>query len=139
MTVDNLTDTAEKATSWIGDFQDFISRGSVVDLAVGVAVGGAFTAIVNSLVDDIVMPIIGVIMGGVDFASLSIQVGDATIAYGSFIQAIITFLIVALVMFWLIRVVNRFWKKREAKPAAPAPDVVLLTEIRDLLKSQPAE
>lgn len=139
MTVDNLTDTAEKATSWIGDFQDFISRGSVVDLAVGVAVGGAFTAIVNSLVDDIVMPIVGAILGGVDFASLSIQVGDATIAYGSFIQAIITFLIIALVMFWLIRVVNRFWRRREAEPAAPPPDVVLLTEIRDLLKSQPAE
>jgi large conductance mechanosensitive channel len=136
MAVDNVTDAAKKRTSWIGDFQEFISRGSVVDLAVGVAVGGAFTAIVNSLVNDIVMPIVGVILGGVDFASLSIQVGDATIAYGSFIQAIITFLIIALVMFWLVRVINRFWRKQQAKPAAPAPDVVLLTEIRDLLQNQ---
>lgn len=134
MTVDNVTDAAKQATSWIGDFQEFISRGNVVELAVAVAVGGAFTAITNSLVNDIVMPVVGIILGGVDFASLSIQVGDATIAYGNFIQAIITFLIIALVMFWVVRLMNRFWRTQEEEPKEPAPEVVLLTEIRDLLE-----
>ena len=134
MTVDNVADTAKQATSWVGDFQEFISRGNVVELAVAVAVGGAFTAITNSLVNDIVMPVVGIILGGVDFASLSIQVGDATIAYGNFIQAIITFLIIALVMFWVVRLMNRFWRTQEEEPKEPAPEVVLLTEIRDLLE-----
>ena len=97
---------------------------------------GAFTAIVNSMVNDIVMPLVGVVLGGVDFASLSIDVGDATIAYGSFIQAVLTFVIIALVMFWVVRLMNRFWQAEEAAPAGPAADVILLTEIRDLLEKQ---
>jgi large conductance mechanosensitive channel len=136
MTVNDMTDAAKKATSWIGDFKSFISRGNVVELAVAVAVGAAFTAIVNSLVNDIIMPLVGVVLGGVDFAGLAIQIGDATVAYGNFIQSIITFVIIALVMFWLVRLMNRFWEKEEVAPAGPAPDVVLLTEIRDLLKEQ---
>ena len=136
MTVTNVTDTAKKATSWVSDFQKFIGRGNVVDLAVAVSIGAAFTAIVNSLVQDIIMPIVGVLLGGVDFASLSIQVGEATIAYGNFIQTIITFVIISLVMFWIVRLMNRFWKKEAAEPAALPADVVLLTEIRDLLKKQ---
>lgn len=134
MTKNDVNETAKQATSWLGDFKTFISRGNVVELAVGVTIGAAFTAIVNSLVDDIIMPLIGAALGGVDFASLAIQVGDATVAYGNFIQAIITFLIVALVMFWVVRMMNRLWHEKEAAPAAPAPEIVLLTEIRDLLK-----
>jgi large conductance mechanosensitive channel len=128
--------SVKQATGWIGDFQSFILRGNVVDLAIGVVIGAAFTAVVNSLVNDIIMPFIGALLGGTDFTTLAIQVGDATIAYGKFIQAIITFIIVSLVLFWLIRIMNRFWKKQEGAPAAPAADVVLLTEIRDLLKKQ---
>ena len=136
MTVNNVTDTTRKATSWIADFQNFIMRGNVVDLAVAITIGVAFTAVINSLVNDIIMPLVGVLLGGIDFASLSIQVGSATIAYGKFIQAIVTFLIVALVVFWIVRAMNRFWKKETAAPAAPPADVVLLTEIRDLLQKQ---
>jgi len=134
MTVSGASDVARRATSWVSDFQKFISRGSVVELAVGVAVGAAFTAIINSFVNDIVMPLVGVILGGVDFSTLSITVGEASINYGSFIQAVLEFLIVALVLFWLVRAMNKFWKKEEAKPAPTPQDIVLLTEIRDSLK-----
>lgn len=136
MTVKNSTDTAKSTTSWIGDFKKFINRGSVIDLAVGIVIGTAFTAIVNSLVNDIIMPLVGVILGGVDFTTLAITVGDASVTYGNFIQAIIIFLIIALVVFWVVRVMNRFMTKEEAKPAPTPQDVVLLTEIRDLLKKQ---
>jgi large conductance mechanosensitive channel len=122
------------------EFRDFIGRGNVIDLAVAVIIGAAFGAIVNSLVKDILMPIIGVILGGLDFASLSIQVGDATILYGSFIQAIVYFLIIAFVLFLIVRSYNKLrdrGKKEEAAPAAPpepSAEVKLLTEIRDLLQ-----
>lgn len=124
------------------EFRDFINRGNVVELAVAVAMGAAFTAIVSSLTDDIIMPLVGVLLGGLDFASLVIQVGDATIAYGNFIQAIINFLIVAFVLFLVVKGYNsmqeRFIKEvKEEKAEAPLPaDVQLLTEIRDLLKQQ---
>jgi large conductance mechanosensitive channel len=122
------------------EFRDFIGRGNVIDLAVAVIIGAAFGAIVNSLVKDILMPIIGVILGGLDFASLSIQVGDATILYGSFIQAIVYFLIIAFVLFLIVRSYNKLrdrGEKEEAAPAAPpepSAEVKLLTEIRDLLQ-----
>lgn len=121
------------------EFREFISRGNVIDLAVAVIIGGAFTAIVNSLVKDIIMPLIGVILGGVDFTALAVTVGSAQITYGNFIQAIINFLIIAFVVFLIVRTINNMTKKKEAAPAAPpAPpaDVVLLTEIRDLLRRQ---
>ena len=121
------------------EFRDFINRGSVVDLAVAVIIGGAFGAIITSLVDDIIMPLIGVIIGGVDFASLSIQVGEASILYGSFIQAIVNFLIIALVLFLIVRSFNKLQKEEEeAPPAPPEPSAeeTLLTEIRDLLREQ---
>lgn len=124
------------------EFRDFINRGNVVELAVAVAMGAAFTAIVSSLTDDIIMPLVGVLLGGLDFASLAIQVGDATIAYGNFIQAIINFLIVAFVLFLVVKGYNsmqeRFIKQvKEEKAETPPPaDVQLLTEIRDLLKEQ---
>lgn len=122
---------------FIKEFKEFISRGSVIDLAVAVVIGGAFTKIVNSLVDDIIMPIIGVIIGGINFENLMITVGTAEIKYGMFIQAIVNFLLIALVIFSIIKSINQFKKKEEEKPeepAAPSEDIVLLTEIRDLLR-----
>lgn len=121
------------------EFRDFINRGSVIDLAVAVIIGIAFGAIITSLVNDIIMPLVGVVLGKVDFAGLAIQVGEASIAYGKFVQAIVNFLIIAFVLFLVIRAFNKMQPKKEAAPAArPAPqaDVKLLTEIRDLLKKQ---
>ena len=122
------------------EFKEFISRGNVMDMAVGIIIGGAFTAIVGSLVADIIGPIIGMILGGVDFSSLSVQVGQAVLTYGNFIQAIINFLIIAWVVFMMVKAMNKMKKKEEEKPAEPeAPaeppeDIVLLREIRDSLK-----
>jgi large conductance mechanosensitive channel len=121
------------------EFRDFVNRGNVVDLAVAVIIGGAFGAIITSLVDDIIMPLIGVIIGGVDFASLSITVGEASILYGSFIQAIVNFTIIAFVLFLIVRSFTKLQKEEEeAPPAPPEPSAeeTLLTEIRDLLKEQ---
>ena len=121
------------------EFKSFISRGSVVDMAVGVIIGGAFGKIVTSLVNDILMPLIGVIVGGVDFSNLSIKVGDATIDYGNFIQTIFDFLIVAFCIFLMVKLFERFRKKEkkeeEKKEEAPkkSDEVLLLEEIRDLL------
>jgi len=129
----------ESTMGWLVEFRDFINRGNVIDLAVGLTVGAAFTAIVNSLVKDVIMPIIGIITGGVDFTTHSFKVGNATVAYGSFIQAVFNFIIIALAIFWVVKMVNQFRRKEEAKPAAPpAPttEEKLLTEIRDLLKER---
>lgn len=127
----------EKANGFIGEFKEFISKGNVVDLAVGVIIGGAFAAIVNSLVNDILMPLVGLLLGGVNFASLSFGIGGAQIMYGMFIQNIINFLIIAFVIFLIVKGINQLKRKEEAAPAepeAPAADIQLLTEIRDLLK-----
>lgn len=109
------------------EFIEFINRGSMIDLAVGVAVGGAFTTIVNSLVNDIVMPIVGLILGGVDFTSLSIRIpnffgtGDeAVIAYGNFIQNVVEFLVIAWVIFLVIKAMNRVNRRRDAAKAKKA-------------------
>jgi large conductance mechanosensitive channel len=121
------------------EFKDFINRGNVIDLAVAVIIGGAFGAIITSLVNDIIMPLIGVLIGGIDFAALSIDVGEATILYGSFIQAIINFLIIAFVVFLVVRSFNKLQKAEEEAPPAPpepSPEEKLLAEIRDLLKAQ---
>ncbi|MEJ2733403.1 MAG: large conductance mechanosensitive channel protein MscL [Anaerolineae bacterium] len=125
------------------EFRDFINRGNVIDLAVAVIIGGAFGAIVSSLVNDIIMPLIGLLMGGVDFASLAVQVGDAQILYGSFIQAVVDFVLIALVLFLIVRTFNKM-KERQAKeeeaapppPPEPSPEEKLLAEIRDLLKEK---
>ena len=122
---------------FFGEFKEFISRGNVMDLAIGIIIGGAFTAIVGSLVDDIIMPIIGMIIGGVDFNSIAVTVGDAQLLIGKFIMAIINFVLIALVLFCIIKAMNKLKKPEEEAPAEePAPDeqTVLLTEIRDLLK-----
>lgn len=123
----------------IKEFKKFIARGNVMDLAVGVIIGGAFGKIVTSIVDDILMPIIGVIIGGIDFTGLSIKIGEAQITYGNFIQNVIDFLIVAFCIFILIKIVNKIThKEEEKKEEAPAKpdDVLLLEEIRDLLKEK---
>jgi large conductance mechanosensitive channel len=121
------------------EFRDFALRGNVIDLAVAVVIGAAFTAIVNSLVNDIIMPLVGVILGGLDFTTLAITFGNANITYGNFIQAIINFVIVAFVLFLVVRSINRLQKKKEeAPPAPPEPSAEekLLAEIRDLLKNK---
>lgn len=127
------------------EFKEFISRGNVVDLAVGVIIGAAFGNIVTSLVNNIFTPIIGIILGGHNFSGLSITFRDAQIMYGAFIQSVIDFLINALCLFAVVKIVNRVQKigkgkKEEKKEEAPAPvksaDIILLEEIRDLLKSE---
>lgn len=122
----------------IKEFKEFISRGNVIDLAVGVIIGGAFGKIVTSLVNDVIMPLIGIISGGLNFAELSYTVGDATIAYGSFIQSLIDFFIIAICIFAVIKVLNMFKRKKKepAAPPEPSKEEVLLTQIRDLLKEK---
>lgn len=126
----------------IKGFKEFISRGNVIDLAVGVIIGGAFGKIVSSLVNDVIMPFIGIISGGLDLKDMSYTLGNATIAYGSFIQSIIDFFIIAVCIFVIVKVMNKLKKKKEEKPAdPPAPtepsrEELLLTEIRDLLKNK---
>lgn len=119
------------------EFKEFISRGNVVDMAVGVIIGSAFGKIVTSLVNDILMPLIGIVLGGLDFSNLNIKIGDATILYGSFIQTIVDFLIVAFCIFIMIKFFEKF-KKQEEKQAisTKSDEVKLLEEIRDLLKKQ---
>lgn len=120
------------------EFKAFIARGNVLDLAVGVVIGAAFTAIVTSVVDDLINPLIGLIVGGVDFSGLSVGVGDAQFMYGNFITAIIKFLIVAWVVFLIVKAVNRMMPKKEEAPAAPAgpSDNDLLKEILAALKAK---
>ena len=123
------------------EFKEFISKGNVMDMAVGIIIGGAFTAIVTALVDSILMPVIGALCGGLSVADMSITVGNAAIGYGAFIQAIIDFLLVAWVLFMIIKALNKA-KAAAVKEEEPAPeepeekpaDIALLEEIRDLLK-----
>lgn len=128
--------------NFMKEFKEFISRGNVMDMAVGIIIGGAFTAIVTALVDSILMPIIGAITGGHSVEQMAWQVGDASIGYGAFIQAVINFLLVAWVLFLIIKALNKA-KAALTKPAEEAAeeeavpeDIALLTEIRDLLKEK---
>ncbi len=121
----------------IDEFKKFIARGNVMDLAVGVIVGGAFSSIVTSLVNNILTPILGLVLGGVDFSNLAITFKDTKIGYGAFIQSIIDFLIVAVCIFIFVKIVNRLMhvKKEEANvPPKKSDETILLEEIRDLLK-----
>ena len=140
----------EKKKGIIAEFKEFISRGNVIDLAVGVIIGGAFTSIVNSLVNDMLMPIIGWIIGGTNFADFKIvlkpgteEIAESAIYYGKFIQSIVNFLLVALVIFMLVRTINKIRNAKkeeeeaaavEAPPPEPSEDILLLREIRDSLK-----
>ena len=126
--------------SLISEFKAFAMRGNVMDMAVGVIIGGAFGKIVSSLVDDVLMPVIGLLTGGVDFTNLSVTIGEATVKYGQFVQNIVDFLIVAFCIFMMIKGINKLNTKKEepAEPAAPAGPTQeeLLAEIRDLLKNK---
>lgn len=143
-----------KSSGFLKEFKKFISRGNVIDMAIGISVGGAFTAIVNSFVNNLINPIIGLIVGGIDFSSLEIVLKPATetseavaIRYGLFINSIISFVIIAFTLFLVIKAFNKFKEKirkeekaaadaTAAKPVTPPADIQLLTEIRDLLKER---
>lgn len=141
---DNKKTTSSKkitkaAKKQLDGFKEFIAKGNVIDLAVGVIIGSAFGKIVSSIVDDILMPLIGIIIGGVDFTELSVKIGDAKIAYGNFIQNVIDFLIIAVCVYFMISVINKVTskiKKEEEKKeeVKKSDETVLLEEIRDLLK-----
>jgi large conductance mechanosensitive channel len=133
------------------EFKEFISRGNVIDLAVGIIIGAAFTSVVNSLVNDVLMPPIGVIVGQVDFSNMFLtltgsgdypslaaakEAGASTLNYGLFINSVVNFLIVSLAVFILVKQINRFRRQKEEAPAAPPRSEVLLAEIRDLLKQR---
>lgn len=124
------------------EFRQFIARGNVMDMAVGVIIGGAFSAITTSLINDIIMPLLGIFTSSVSFADLSFTVNGAVIAYGNFIQAVLNFLIMAFIVFCLVKALNKLHRKKAEAPAAPpAPpqptaEEKLLTEIRDLLKER---
>ena len=136
----NLGDS--KLGKGLGDFKKFISRGNVVDMAVGVIIGAAFGKIVTSLVNDMLMPVVGIFLGGVDFSTLSFTIGEAQVKYGAFIQTIIDFIIIAFTIFIVVKLFERLKRKEEvaeapaeSTPPAPKEEVVLLSEIRDLLKN----
>jgi large conductance mechanosensitive channel len=122
-------------TKLLHEFREFAMKGNIVDLAVAVIIGGAFGKIVSSLVEDIVMPAIGAV-GRADFKSLAIQVGDAKIMYGKFLQMCVDFMIIAMAIFLAIKLLNHLRRKEEQKPAAPPRQEQLLEEIRDLLKKK---
>ena len=123
---------------FVKEFKEFAMKGNVMDMAVGVIIGGAFGKIVTSLVDDVLMPIIGMLTGGVDFNGLVAKVGDATVKYGTFIQNIIDFLIIALCIFCMIKAMNKMKKAEEPAPEAPAGPTTeeLLADIKDILKNK---
>ena len=139
-----------RTPGWVDDFKAFIMRGNVVDLAVGVVIGAAFTGIVTSLVRDIITPLIGLVTGGVDFSNHFIvlkgtpvatlaeaqKAGDVTINYGLFLNATLNFLIVAAAIFWMVRMIEKIHKAPAPADPVPTPTEALLTEIRDVLKSK---
>src|SRR5579859_654429 len=134
--------------SMLKEFKEFAMRGNVIDLAVGVVIGGAFGKIVTALVDQIIMPPIGMLTGGIDFSQMkwvlkpadisdpAHKVAEVAIGYGNFINTLIQFIIIAFAIFLVVKTINTLSRRQEAAPAAPPPDVVLLTEIRDMLKTK---
>ena len=123
--------------SILNEFKSFIARGNVVDLAVGVVIGGAFGKIVTSLVNDIIMPLIGVLLGGLNFSALSIKVGSASVTYGNFIQNIIDFLIIAASIFLFVKLINKISRRQDSDTKDTKKEneqLVVLREIRDQLK-----
>ena len=120
----------------IREFKTFLNRGNVLDLAVGVIIGGAFKSITDSLTNDILMPLLGLLVNRVSFSDLTLTLGSATIAYGSFLEAVLNFIIMAFAVFCIVKAFNRLHRKKEEAAPAPKPskEELLLTEIRDLLK-----
>lgn len=140
----NKDEIINKGTKVFSEFKEFIARGNVVDLAVGVIIGSAFGKIVTSIVNDILMPLIGVIIGGINFTGLCLKIGSATINYGMFIQNVIDFLIVAICIFFFIKIIERITKRKDEKDEKiekieeikKDEQILLLEEIRDLLKER---
>ena len=122
--------------SMLQEFKSFAMKGNVVDLAVGVIIGAAFGKIVASLVEDVIMPILGTLIGGINFSGLAITVGSATLKYGKFLQTCLDFLIIAWAIFVAVKLINRLRKEEPAAPPAPPKQEVLLEDIRDLLKKR---
>lgn len=134
--------------SMLKEFKEFAMRGNVIDLAVGVVIGGAFGKIVTSLVDQIIMPPIGYLTGGIDFSAMKWvlkpgddsdpkhKIAEVAIQYGAFINVLIQFIIIAFTIFLVVKAINRMTRRQDAAPPAPTPTETLLTEIRDLLKSR---
>ena len=122
--------------SIVKEFREFAIKGNAVDLAVGVIIGAAFGKIVASLVGDVAMPLLGTLLGGLDFTGLQVQIGQAKIMYGKFLQTCLDFIIIAWAIFLAVKVINRLKRKEEAAPTAPPRQEVLLEEIRDLLKQR---
>ena len=121
----------------VKEFKEFISRGNMMDLAVGFIIGAAFTAIVNSLVKDLINPLIGLFIGKIDLSNLKFTIGEATFKYGSFLNAVINFLIIALVLFFLIKLVNKITPKKEVEEdPAPTNEEIYLRQISDLLQEK---
>lgn len=121
------------------EFKAFALKGNVLDLAIGVIIGAAFGKIVTSLVNDLIMPVVGLLVGGVDLNGLHYKYGEAVLNYGTFLQTVIDFIIVSLSIFLFVKVISKFKRKEESKPpvpSAPSNEEILLTEIRDLLKQQ---
>ncbi len=137
----NSENLKKKGGKTLQEFKDFIAKGNVMDMAVGVIMGSAFGKIVTSVVDDLLMPLIGIVIGGVDFTNLSIKIKDATITYGNLIQNVIDFLIIAICIFFMVKAISKVTKKDKEKETVeeePKKDenIVLLEEIRDLLKEK---
>lgn len=139
----------EKKPSWLDEFKAFIAKGNAMSLAVGVIIGGAFSTITSSLTNDIIMPVVSMFLGGVDFSAWKLNLPQffgqteepITLNYGTFISTVINFLILAFVVFWMVKLFNRAQRKKAEEPVPPAPpepsaEEVLLTEIRDLMKEQ---
>ena len=125
----------EKAKGFVGEFKAFIAKGPVLDLAVAVVLGAAFGNIITSLVNDVIMPVVGMIIGGIDFTSLVVKVGSAEIKYGLFIQNVVNFLIIAFCIFVFVKAISKVSRRKKEEPKPPKPaDIALLEEIRDLLK-----
>lgn len=122
--------------AFIREFKTFLNRGNVLDLAVGVIIGGAFKSITDSLTNDILMPLLGLLVNRVSFSDLTLTLGPATIAYGSFLEAVLNFIIMAFAVFCIVKAFNRLHRKKEEAAPAPKPskEELLLTEIRDLMK-----
>ena len=129
----------ESGKGLFAEFKQFIARGNVIDLAVGVIIGSAFSAITTSLVNDIVMPLLGIFTDQISFADLSVTIGGAVITYGNFLQAVLNFIIMSFIVFCMVKAINRLHRKKEEAPKAPpkpSNEEVLLAEIRDLLKEK---
>ncbi len=137
MTMKKQTKSKKLIKKEVSEFKKFIDRGNVVDLSIGVLMGTAFSKIVSSVVDDLLMPVIGIIIGGLDFSNIKFKVGDASIQIGNFIQSVVDFLIVALCIFIFVKIISHLTKKtEEEKQPEKSEEVQLLEEIRDLLKNK---